>query len=249
VVTWDHRGFGGSDVGFASYTAEDTGRDVAQFIDQQRLARVVVAGCSMAGASALWVAAERPAAVLGVVLLDPFVRDIPMPFGVASLVNGLLNRCTGPWFWATYYASLYTLPQPPRRSGVPAPVPDLEQHVARLRAHLGEPGRLDTLYHQLNSSKASCEARIVELAARRVPALGVWGSRDPDFPSPAAEAELVTARLNGSAAASSGADSTAHAAPSAHARHVLIEGAGHYPHVEAASAVAEAILAFSAQFA
>jgi pimeloyl-ACP methyl ester carboxylesterase len=164
---------------------------------------------------------------------------------VASLVNGLLNRCTGPWFWATYYSSLYKLG--------PAATPDLSAHVAGLKAHLGQPGRLDTLYGQLNASKARCEARMPELAARRVPALGVWGSKDPDFASPVAEAELVTARLNAGGAAghpdASPGSGGAAAPGKPAARHVMIEGAGHYPHVEAADAVAAAVLNFANQFA
>lgn len=251
MVLVDHRGFGGSDVGFPHYSAEDTGRDVVELIDAQGLRDVVPTGCSMGGAAAVWVAAERPAAVAGIVLLDPFVRDIPAPRGVPTLLSMMLNRWTGAWFWTTYYKSLFKL------GG--AGTADVTTHVARLHAHLRQPGRIETLRGQLFASKASCTARIPELSARKLPALSVWGSLDPDFKSPEEEARLVTSLLNGQQAAPSAAvvvsagtatgavDESPQAAQ--HARYVMIPGAGHYPHMEAADAVASAVLDFCNQFA
>jgi pimeloyl-ACP methyl ester carboxylesterase len=76
------------------------------------------------------------------------------------------------------------------------------------------------------ASKADCEAR---LAAVRAPVLVVMGTRDPDFADPAAEARLVAERLRGEV--------------------VLVDGAGHYPHVEQPATVAGRILAFVADSA
>lgn len=73
----------------------------------------------------------------------------------------------------------------------------------------------------LAASKASCEARIPEVKA---PVLVVMGTKDPDFPDPAAEAKLTAERLRG--------------------RVELVEGAGHYPHAELPEQVGPAIVAF-----
>jgi pimeloyl-ACP methyl ester carboxylesterase len=68
---------------------------------------------------------------------------------------------------------------------------------------------------------SECEARMPSVAT---PALVIMGSRDPDFPDPAAEAELIAGRLRGDV--------------------VMIDGAGHYPQAEFPEATAEAILDF-----
>jgi pimeloyl-ACP methyl ester carboxylesterase len=58
----------------------------------------------------------------------------------------------------------------------------------------------------------------------RTPALVVMGAKDPDFPDPAAEVQLIASRLGGSV--------------------VMIPDAGHYPQAEYPSETAAAILAF-----
>jgi pimeloyl-ACP methyl ester carboxylesterase len=58
------------------------------------------------------------------------------------------------------------------------------------------------------------------------PSLVVMGSKDPDFPDPAAEAHLTAERLTGPAGV------------------LLVDGAGHYPHTEQPAAVSPAVLAF-----
>jgi pimeloyl-ACP methyl ester carboxylesterase len=58
----------------------------------------------------------------------------------------------------------------------------------------------------------------------RVPALVVMGTRDPDFQDPTAEARWLAGEL--------GADS------------LIVEGAGHYPHVEMLDRIAPKLLSF-----
>jgi pimeloyl-ACP methyl ester carboxylesterase len=91
---------------------------------------------------------------------------------------------------------------------------------------LRQPGRLAALRGMLASDHAEDEARIDRVEA---PALVVMGTRDPDFPDPRAEAELVAARLGGEV--------------------VLVDGAGHYPQAERPERTAEAIIAFLAEHA
>lgn len=71
------------------------------------------------------------------------------------------------------------------------------------------------------ASKADVEARLAEVAA---PSLVVMGTADPDFTDPTVEAETVAKLLRG--------------------RAVMVEGAGHYPHVEQPEAVAAQIVSF-----
>ena len=80
--------------------------------------------------------------------------------------------------------------------------------MAALRAMIDPPG----------------EDAAADLAAIDVPTLVVMGTKDPDFPDPAAEAATVARLLGGEVA--------------------MIEGAGHYPHAEMAEATAAVILPF-----
>lgn len=75
-------------------------------------------------------------------------------------------------------------------------------------------------------SKADTE---VIVARSRVPALVVMGTRDPDFPDPVAEARWLGEQLG--------------SAP------IVVDDAGHYPHLEVPQQVAPALLAYLARTA
>jgi pimeloyl-ACP methyl ester carboxylesterase len=100
---------------------------------------------------------------------------------------------------------------------------DHADYRARLLANIAEEGRMDALMAMLSLSKADTAAIIGDAT---VPALVVMGSRDPDFNDPADEAERVASTL--------------------HARSLIVEGVGHYPHVEEPEHVAAAIASFIA---
>lgn len=219
-VAIDHRGLGESDVGFTSHKPEDCGQDLLLLLDQPEIRGkpVVLIGNSFGGAAAVWAAAERPSQIKGIVLVDAFVRDHPMPFGVPTLLRSLLNRWTGPSFWATYYKSLYTIQ--------PSPVSDLKEYCKTLKVNLKERGRIEAVREQIFASKANCEARLP--AIRSLPALVIFGDKDPDFPQPKGpetEAQWIQSKFETG-------------------RHIMIEGAGHYPQVESAAAVANHIVEF-----
>jgi pimeloyl-ACP methyl ester carboxylesterase len=101
---------------------------------------------------------------------------------------------------------------------------DFSAYVAKLLANLREPGRLEALRAMMLASKAASAARLGQVAA---PALVVMGTRDPDFKDATQEAQFVAGQL--------------------HAQVQLVEGAGHYPHVEMADQVNPAIVAFVQQ--
>ena len=99
--------------------------------------------------------------------------------------------------------------------------PDHAEVKAAIRRNLQEPGRMDALRTMLTISKKDTEAI---LARSRVRALIVMGTADPDFKDASKEAGWLATQLK--------ADT------------MLVDGAGHYPHVEAAEEVASRLDAF-----
>lgn len=102
-----------------------------------------------------------------------------------------------------------------------APPADLDVEIARMRAMLAEPARRRAVRETLTADRVGVDRRIDRL---RLPTLTVFGSRDDHFADPAAEARSVAERLSGEC--------------------LLIDGAGHYPHVEQPGQVGDAIVAF-----
>jgi pimeloyl-ACP methyl ester carboxylesterase len=98
---------------------------------------------------------------------------------------------------------------------------DQSQVKTALTRNLHEPGRMAALHAMVSLSKADTAAIVSQ---SRVPALVVMGTRDPDFQDPAAEARWLAGEL--------GADS------------LIVEGAGHYPHVEMLDRIAPKLLSF-----
>jgi pimeloyl-ACP methyl ester carboxylesterase len=211
VVTMDLRGMGESSVDWRDYSAAAVGADIVAMVAHLGAGRAFVIGNSMAGAAAVWAAAESPDRVEGIVLIDPFVRDVPSAWWTGPVLKVAMFRPWGPRAWSSYYASLYPT----------SPPPDLEDYRLALRSNLAQPGRMGALDEMIAASKTPCEVRIPEVKA---PALVLMGSKDPDFSDPAAEAGLVTKRLR--------------------AKLVMVDGAGHYPHVEMPEKTAPAIVKF-----
>lgn len=91
----------------------------------------------------------------------------------------------------------------------------------RLSANLKEAGRMDALRAMVGLSKSDTEALVGKVS---VPVLVVMGGRDPDFKDPIAEAAWLAGKTK--------------------AKVALINGAGHYPHVEVPDQVASEIESF-----
>jgi pimeloyl-ACP methyl ester carboxylesterase len=211
VVSMDLRGMGESSVDWHDYSAAAVGSDILALIAHLGVTRAFVIGNSMAAGAAVWAAAQEPDRISGIVLIGPFVRDVPAPWWSGPVLKVAMMRPWGAASWSMYYKSLYPT-NPPA---------DLDEYRSALRDNLKQPGRMEALQQMLAASKASCEARIPEVKA---PVLVVMGSKDPDFGDPAAEANLVANRLHGHV--------------------IMIDGAGHYPHVEMPSEVEPAIIKF-----
>lgn len=210
VATMDLRGHGESDTTFDRYDDVAAGEDLLALVAELGGPAVLV-GNSMSAGAAVWAAAEQPGAVAGLVLVGPFVREVPI---------GRLQRVAfrvafdGPWgrrAWTAYYPRFYPGAKPP----------DLEGHVAAIRASLARPGAMRAFTATTHTSHAPAEARLGDVDT---PTLVVMGGADPDFPDPAAEARLVAERLRGDV--------------------LLVPGAGHYPQAEAPDVVAPAVVRF-----
>lgn len=210
VVSMDVRGHGESSTEWKDFSVAAVGSDILSLVRELGAGPAVVIGTSMAAGAAIWAAAEQPAEIEALVLLGPAVRGSVNPF-LVLLVSVLLARPWGPGMWRRYYSSLY----PTRR---PA---DFAEYTAALRANLAQPGRVEALKAMAAASKEASEERIPSV---QQPALVMMGSKDPDFPKPAVEAQWVAESLHGQCE--------------------LLEGVGHYPHAEMPDVTAPRIVSF-----
>ncbi|MGN8000480.1 alpha/beta fold hydrolase [Sphingomonas sp.] len=71
IVATDHRGWGDSDAPQSRYALADLAADALGVIDALGLKRYVLIGHSMGGKVAQWIAAQRPDALIGLVLVAP----------------------------------------------------------------------------------------------------------------------------------------------------------------------------------
>jgi pimeloyl-ACP methyl ester carboxylesterase len=77
VATMDLRGHGDSDTTFDTYDDVAAGSDVVALIEELGVVAAVV-GNSMGAGAAAWAAAEAPGRVAGLILIGPFVRQVPV---------------------------------------------------------------------------------------------------------------------------------------------------------------------------
>jgi pimeloyl-ACP methyl ester carboxylesterase len=209
VATMDLRGHGDSDTSFTRYDDVAAGQDALALVEHLGGPAVVV-GNSMGAAAAVWAAAERPDLVSGLALLGPFVRNPPVSVVQKLLLALALRRPWGRAAWLSYWKTLY----PTVKSA------DLVEHRAKITASLRRPGGWAAFKATTRTTHAPAEARLGDV---HVPTLVVMGTKDPDFPDPAAEAGFIADATGGQV--------------------LLVEGAGHYPHAELPDDVVPAVLA------
>jgi pimeloyl-ACP methyl ester carboxylesterase len=210
VVTLDPRGQGESDAVWPDYSPEALGADLLELLRHLDAGPALLVANSYTGATAVWAAAQAPAAFSGLALIAPFAREMPKPNAALRLAVAAVSRFRP--LWLMYWSGLFKTRKPA----------DFAAARALLSRQLAEPGRMAAMRAMMGADVAVAEARFPEV---RTPALVVMGTRDPDFPDPRAEAELVAGRLGG--------------------RVIMIDGAGHYPQAEYPAETAEAVLALS----
>jgi pimeloyl-ACP methyl ester carboxylesterase len=101
---------------------------------------------------------------------------------------------------------------------------DYADYMAALAAKLREPGRMAEF---MKTGKSKPTEGGAQLSNVTVPALVIFGTLDPDFADPRAEAEAIVAAM-----------------PAGRGTVAMVEGGGHYPHAQSADAVAALILPF-----
>ena len=213
VATMDLRGHGDSDTTFTRYDDVAAGEDALALVEHLTGGAgsepAVLVGTSMSAGAAVWAAAERPDLVRGLVLSGPFVRDLPVSPVQRVLLALALRRPWGAAAWLAYWKGLYPTTKPA----------DMAEHRARIAASLRRPGGWAAFKATTGTTHEPAHARLGDV---HVPTLVVMGTKDPDFPDPAAEARFVAGALGGEV--------------------LLVEGAGHYPHAEMPDRVVPAVL-------
>lgn len=101
---------------------------------------------------------------------------------------------------------------------------DYAEYKQKLVNNLREPGRLAALRNMLFAPKDTSETRVQQV---NVPTFVIIGTKDPDFKDPIAEANWL--------------------AEQTHGKVMLMNGIGHYPHVEAIEQTAQPIIDFLKQ--
>ena len=212
VVTVDVRGHGESSTQWDDYSAHAIGQDVLALMTQLGQDKAILIGNSFSAGSVLWAAHDAPDRVRAAVLIGPVLRDPKnLPWYIRAALSVGLG---GPWrvrFWLLYWTSLFPMHKPP----------DLQSYREALGSNLREPGRMRALKSMIYLSKSDTEAMITHTA---MPVLVIMGTKDADFPDPAAEAQWVADRMG--------------------AKLLMMQGAGHYPQTELPDQVGSAIVNF-----
>lgn len=221
VASVDLRGCGESSVDWPTYTRTAIAGDLLALVRHLGGPAVLV-GHSIAGGAVSIAAADAPDLVTAVVELGPFTRKQKIrlgDFGVARYRRGALHLIGTTMLgstrqWAKYLDVAYPGAKPA----------DWSARLTEITTSLEQPGRMKVL-QKMGSLPPVDAGEALPRVTR--PVLVIQGSHDPDWVSPRAEGEAILADL-----------------PAGLGQLTVIEGAGHYPHVEAPHETLEAMLPF-----
>ena len=209
VATVDIRGCGDSSLGWNGYSRTDIAGDLVALVRHLGGPAVII-GQSISGGAATVAAATAPDLVSGLIELAPFTRN--QSFDLGGLLR--VKRFRAGYTRLASTLVLGSLPSWTRYLDLAYPTKpaDWAAESARIESKLSEPGRMKAL-------QAMCKAKPSDAAAQlanvRCPVLVIEGSADPDWADPRAEGEKIIADL-----------------PRGLGELAVIEGAGHYPHVQ-----------------
>jgi pimeloyl-ACP methyl ester carboxylesterase len=221
VANVDIRGCGDSSLGWDGYSRTDIAGDLVALISHLGGPAVII-GQSISGGAATIAAATAPDVVTGVIELAPFTRAQAFDLG------GLLRVKR----FRTGYTQMAQVIVRGRVANwtkyldvaVPVKPADWDGELARIEAKLSEPGRMKVLQAMCKTSPADAGAQLANLTC---PVLILEGSLDPDWADPRAEGERIIADL-----------------PTGLGELVVVDGAGHYPHVQTPDQVLELAVPF-----
>ena len=187
VITLDVRGMGDSSATWSDYSELAIASDTFRLLERLGTGPAAIIGNSISAGAAICISADHPGLVSRLVLVGPFVRQVPISRWKKVAFRLAL---AGPWGigrWVSYQSkNLYPASRPP----------DLSEYNQALKSNLHEPGRMQAFRRMAATDHRAAESRLDKV---RVPVLVVMGGADPDFPSPASEAKLVARRLHGEA--------------------------------------------------
>lgn len=178
VATVDLRGHGESSIDWPEYSSAANGTDIVALIDYLGAKEVVLIGNSIGGATSVWVAAERPAVIKAIVMLNPFVEDAKMAWYENILFKAFFARPWGKGAWLKFYTANYPTNKPA----------DFTDHLSGLDAMLSRPGGFKAFANTLWASHNEAAARIPEVKA---PVMVIIGGKDLDYKDQGAEMEKL----------------------------------------------------------
>lgn len=225
VANLDIRGSGDSSLGWGEHSRTAIGGDIVALVRHLGGGPAVVIGQSISGGAATVAAASAPEEIAGVIELAPFTRAQTIP--PAAFLRPSPYRTGSLRLMSTMLRGSVSSWKKYLDLAIPAKPADWDAELSRIESKLGEPGRMKALQAMAKSSPADAGARLSEV---RCPVLVVMGSADPDWVDPRAEGEKVVADL-----------------PDGLGALVVLDGVGHYPHVEAPDEVLALALPFLAR--
>jgi pimeloyl-ACP methyl ester carboxylesterase len=222
VAGLDARGHGESSTGWASYTRTDSAGDILALIRHLGGPAVIVGHSFGAGAATI-AAAEEPQLVSAIVEIGPFTRTQRVDLG-AMVTHARYRKGMALVMGAILLRSVRLWKRYLDHAFPGADPAVFGDYVAAVEADLRRPGRMAVVSKLGRTAPADAGARLADV---RCPVLILMGTLDPDWPDPKAEGEGIVAGL-----------------PAGLGRLELIEGAGHYAHVQFPAEVATAVLDF-----
>jgi pimeloyl-ACP methyl ester carboxylesterase len=209
VANVDIRGCGDSSLGWNGYSRTDIADDLVAVVRHLGGPAVII-GQSISGGAATIAAATAPDLIAGVIELAPFTRAQSVDLGGLMRVKRFragylqLGKVLVGGSLAGWKKYLDI--------AMPAKPADWDSELARIEAKLSEPGRMKALQAMCKASPSDAGAQLPNVAC---PVLVIEGTLDPDWADPRAEGEKIVADL-----------------PRGLGELAVIDGAGHYPHVQ-----------------
>ncbi|MEC3981287.1 alpha/beta fold hydrolase [Amycolatopsis sp. H20-H5] len=221
VANVDIRGCGDSSLGWDGYSRTDIAGDLVAVVRHLGGPAVII-GQSISGGAATIAAATEPDLVTGVIELAPFTSA--QSFDLGGLLR--VKRFRAGYLQMAQVIVKGSLANWTKYLDVAMPVKpaDWDDELARIEAKLSEPGRMKALQAMCKSNPGDAGTQLPKVTC---PVLVIEGSDDPDWADPRAEGEKIIAAL-----------------PRGLGELVVIEGAGHYPHVQTPDQVVALALPF-----
>ncbi|WP_298210939.1 alpha/beta hydrolase [Ferrimicrobium sp.] len=224
VANIDLRGCGESSLGWDSYSRTAIASDLVALVHHLGGPAVII-GHSISGGAATISAATAPDNIAGLIELAPFTRAQSISIG--ALLHSTRYRKGTACLAKTVFMGSLTGLRGYLELAYPTKPHDWESESTRMDAKLCEPGRMRVLQAMGRSSPSDAGALLAQV---RCPVLVIEGSADPDWPDPGTEGERIIEAL-----------------PDGLGELVVLEGIGHYPHVEAPGQVLQVVLPFLAR--